>query len=89
MSSGRDRRPARQNGAAIAAFRAKEGKSQNAFAKEVGIAQSSLSEIESETVSAHNKTIRLIAQSLDIPVAAILRECRPAQPAPETNGAAA
>src|ERR1700761_1190784 len=63
----------RQNGLAIRVIREKDGQSQSALAKAVGIAQPSLSEIENETVNAKLVTLNRIARQLHIPVGAITR----------------
>jgi transcriptional regulator with XRE-family HTH domain len=65
--------PVRQNGPAIAVIRELRGLSQNRLAKDVGIAQPSLSQIEAETVSARVVTLNQIASKLRIDVRAIMR----------------
>ena len=95
MKSPRVARPAaapRQNGLAIRVIREKDGWSQNALAKAVGIKQPSLWEIEAETVNAKVITLNRIARQLQIPVGAIMRERSTAPEAeaePEPEGAAA
>lgn len=79
----------RQNGAAIRALREKDGCTQTAFAKAVGIRQASLSQIENEAVNAGVATLNLIARALHVPVAAITRNRIDVAVAPGTNGAAA
>ena len=64
----------RQNGAAIRSLREKDGWHQPEFAKEVGMSQSALSNIEREKRSARPATIHRIARALRVPVAAITRE---------------
>lgn len=80
----RNGKPPRQHGPAIAALREKDGLSQTKLAKAVGIHQSTLSSIESEQSNASMPTLNLIARSLGVPVAAILRyreeEDAPAEP---------
>jgi DNA-binding XRE family transcriptional regulator len=68
-------RPKRQNGLTIRALREKDGFSQTALAKAVGIRQASLSAIESELADAHISTLNLIARALHVPVGAIMRNC--------------
>lgn len=74
----------RQHGPAIAALREKDGLSQTKLARAVGIHQSTLSAIESELSGASMPTLNLIARSLGVPVAAIMRyrdeEDAPAEP---------
>ena len=64
----------RQNGAAIRSLREKDGWHQPDFAREVGMSQSALSNIEREKRSARPATIHRIARVLRVPVAAITRE---------------
>jgi transcriptional regulator with XRE-family HTH domain len=72
----KDRAPVmlRQNGAAIRSLREKDGWHQPDFAREVGMSQSALSNIEREKRSARPATIHRIARVLRVPVAAISRE---------------
>lgn len=69
----RDGMPVRQNGTAIRVIREKDGWSQNALAKAVGISQGALSHIEGESDNAGVPTLNLIARKLHIPVGAIMR----------------
>jgi DNA-binding XRE family transcriptional regulator len=80
-SSDPDRRqlPKRQNGAAIRALREKDGWSQTALAREVGIRQATLSGIESESANAQVTTLNRIARALRVPVAAVMRDCMTAE----------
>ena len=64
----------RQNGAAIRSLREKDGWHQPEFARQVGMSQSALSNIEREKRSARPATIHRIARVLRVPVAAITRE---------------
>jgi transcriptional regulator with XRE-family HTH domain len=64
----------RQNGAAIRSLREKDGWHQPDFAREAGMSQSALSNIEREKRSARPATIHRIARVLRVPVAAITRE---------------
>jgi transcriptional regulator with XRE-family HTH domain len=64
----------RQNGAAIRSLREKDGWHQSDFAREVGMSQSALSNIEREKRSARPATIHRIARLLRVPAAAITRE---------------
>lgn len=66
------RRP--QNGAAIRSLREKDGLHQSAFAAEVGLTQSALSNIERERKSARIATLNRIARALRVPTAAIMRD---------------
>ena len=73
----------RQNGAAIRSLREKDGWHQPDFAREVGMSQAALSNIEREKRSARPATIHKIARVLRVPVAAITREYdEPASTAP-------
>jgi transcriptional regulator with XRE-family HTH domain len=71
---GQARGKLRQNGAAIRSLREKDGWHQPDFAREVGMSQSALSNIEREKRSARPATIHRIARVLRVPVAAITRE---------------
>ena len=71
---GQARGKLRQNGAAIRSLREKDGWHQTDFAREVGMSQSALSNIEREKRSARPATIHRIARVLRVPVAAITRE---------------
>jgi DNA-binding XRE family transcriptional regulator len=64
----------RQNGAAIRSLRQKDGWHQPDFAREVGVTQAALSNIEREKRGARPATIHRIARVLRVPVAAITRE---------------
>jgi transcriptional regulator with XRE-family HTH domain len=64
----------RQNGAAIRSLREKDGWHQPDFAREVGVSQAALSNIEREKRGARPATIYRIARALRVPVAAITRE---------------
>lgn len=64
----------RQNGAAIRSLRQKDGWHQPEFAREVGVTQAALSNIEREKRGARPATIHRIARVLRVPVAAITRE---------------
>lgn len=64
----------RQNGAAIRSLREKDGWHQPDFAREVGVTQAALSNIEREKRGARPATIHRIARVLRVPVAAITRE---------------
>jgi transcriptional regulator with XRE-family HTH domain len=80
-----------QNGPAIRALREKDGWTQTAFAKAVGIRQASLSNIESETSNATIATLNLIARRLRVPLDAIMRdrdEGRPEEVGPVGTAAA-
>lgn len=87
----RSRRATRQNGAAVRALREKDGWSQEALAKAAGISQAGLSQIETESASAHATTLNRIARKLHVPVDAIMRVRAEAEPedVPEPEGAAA
>ena len=63
----------RQNGAAIRSLREKDGWHQPDFARQVGMSQSALSNIEREKRGARPVTIYRIAHALRVPVAAITR----------------
>lgn len=85
------RKPPKQNGPAIRALREKDTWSQDAFAKAVGICQSSLSDIEREASDARITTLNRIARKLHVPLDAIMRD-RDAPPVArlaEPEGAAA
>lgn len=71
---GQARGKLRQNGAAIRSLREKDGWHQPDFAREVGMSQSALSNIEREKRSARPATIHRIARVLRVPVAAITRD---------------
>lgn len=71
---GLSRRRLRQNGAAIRSLREKDGWHQPDFAREVGVTQAALSNIEREKRGARPATIHRIARVLRVPVAAITRE---------------
>jgi DNA-binding XRE family transcriptional regulator len=73
-SSGMARGRLRQNGAAIRSLRQKDGWHQPDFAREVGVTQAALSNIEREKRGARPATIYRIARVLRVPVAAITRE---------------
>jgi transcriptional regulator with XRE-family HTH domain len=64
----------RQNGAAIRSLREKDGWHQPDFAREVGVTQAALSNIEREKRGARPATIYRIARVLRVPVAAITRD---------------
>jgi len=64
----------RQNGAAIRSLREKDGWHQPEFARQVGMSQAALSNIEREKRSARPATIHRIAHALRVPVAAITRD---------------
>ncbi len=64
----------RQNGAAIRSLREKDGWHQPDFAREVGVTQAALSNIEREKRGVRPATIYRIARVLRVPVAAITRE---------------
>jgi transcriptional regulator with XRE-family HTH domain len=64
----------RQNGAAIRSLREKDGWHQPEFARQVGMSQAALSNIEREKRSARPATIHRIARALRVPVAAITRD---------------
>ena len=68
------RRRLRQNGPAIRSLREKDGWHQPDFAREVGVTQAALSNIEREKRGARPATIHRIARVLRVPVAAITRE---------------
>jgi transcriptional regulator with XRE-family HTH domain len=72
-----------QNGAAIRALRQKDGWRQLDLAQRVGVTQSALSQIESETKPASELLLNKIARALRVPLAAITRDPAygPAQPA--------
>jgi transcriptional regulator with XRE-family HTH domain len=71
---GLSHRRLRQNGAAIRSLREKDGWHQPDFAREVGVTQAALSNIEREKRGARPATIHRIARVLRVPVAAITRE---------------
>ncbi len=62
-----------QNGPAIKVIRKRTGRTQEEIAEAVGIDQSYLSLIESETRAATEHVINAIAKALDVPVEALLR----------------
>jgi transcriptional regulator with XRE-family HTH domain len=62
-----------QNGAAIRALRVKDGWRQKDLAERVGLTQSALSQIESESQPASELTLNKIARSLQVPLDAISR----------------
>src|SRR5215472_11876582 len=64
----------RQNGAAIRSLREKDGWHQPEFARQVGMSQAALSNIEREKRCARPATIHRIARVLRVPVAAITRD---------------
>ena len=74
LPGGQARGKLRQNGAAIRSLREKDGWHQPDFAREVGMSQSALSNIEREKRSARPATIHRIARVLRVPVAAITRD---------------
>jgi transcriptional regulator with XRE-family HTH domain len=63
-----------QNGAAIRSLREKDGYTQAAFARELGMKASSLCMVESESRHAQVSTINRIARQLRVPAAAIMRD---------------
>ncbi len=73
---GRLRMPRRwvANGAAIRSLREKDGYSQTAFAKAVGMDQANLARIEGGTQFPRPATMRRIADQLRVPIAAITRD---------------
>lgn len=73
-SGGLARGRLRQNGAAIRSLREKDGWHQPDFAREVGVTQAALSNIEREKRGTRPATIYRIARVLRVPVAAITRE---------------
>ena len=73
-AGGLARRRLRPNGAAIRSLREKDGWHQPDFAREVGVTQAALSNIEREKRGARPATIHRIARALRVPVAAITRE---------------
>ena len=66
-----------QNGLAIKMIRKRTGRTQEEIAEQVGIDQSYLSLIESETRAASERVINAIANALDVPVEALLRNSSP------------
>lgn len=72
MSNGK--KLTRQNGLTIQAFRIKAGKKPGPFSVEVGIAYSTLDNIEKERKSASPEVLHRIALALDVPVGAIIRD---------------
>lgn len=66
-----------QNGPALKAFRKMAGRTQEDIAALVGVDQSYLSLLESETRSASDVVIDALAGALTIPVDALLRLPRP------------
>jgi transcriptional regulator with XRE-family HTH domain len=64
----------RQNGPAIRCLREKDGWHQPEFARQVGMSQAALSNIEREKRVARPATIHRIARALRVPVAAITRD---------------
>lgn len=65
----------RQNGAAIRALREKDGWTQTALARAVGMTQANYWRIESEAANARVESLNRIARALRVPVAAIMRDC--------------
>lgn len=64
----------RQNGLTIRYFRIKAGKKPGEFATESRIAYSTLDNIENERKEASVEVLHRIAQALDVPVRAIVRD---------------
>ena len=81
-------RELRQNGPAIRSLREKDGWRQGAFAKEVGMSQAALSNIERERRPTTMVMLNRIARALCVPVTAITRDYEGA-PEIEPEGAAA
>jgi DNA-binding XRE family transcriptional regulator len=68
------RRQVRQNGKAIQSLREKDGFTQTAFAREIGMTQANLWRIENERANARVATLNKIARKLCVHVGAIMRE---------------
>ena len=81
--------PVRQNGPAVRVIRVLDGWTQERLAAAVGIRPATLSEIEAEKTSAYMSTLEALAHAMHIPVAAILRQCEPAQAVDEADEAEA
>lgn len=64
----------RHNGAAIRAFRIKDGKKPGPFATEALISYSTLDNIENERKEASLEVLHRIASALNVPVEAIVRD---------------
>jgi len=64
----------RHNGLTIRCFRIKGGWKPGQFASEVGIAYSTLDNIENERKEASVEALHRIASTLDVPVRALLRD---------------
>lgn len=64
----------RHNGAAIRAFRIKAGMKPGAFATKASVAYSTLDNLENERKDASLEVLYRIANALDVPVHAIVRD---------------
>lgn len=64
----------RHNGLTIRCFRIKQGDKPGDFAKKIGVAYSTLDNIENERRDASLEVLYRIASALDVPVRALLRD---------------
>lgn len=62
------------NGTAIRCFRVKQGDKPGDFAKKIGVAYSTLDNIENERRGASLEVLYRIAAALDVPIRALLRD---------------